>query len=93
MNTERERNIIMTLVGDVAGLRADLQHVMRTLEDIKSTCRSHCEAGKPQEQPLTARLLVAVSAVASAASAIIVALISIIPQTIQVFSDWLKQKP
>ena len=85
---------IINIVGDVSELKADMKHVLRTLGQIQETCKRNCErAVAPQETAITAKLMLAVGAVASAASAVVVAFISVIPGTISALTAWFQQKP
>ncbi len=85
---------IMELVKDVAGIQSDMKHVMKMLNQIQETCKRNCErAVAPQEATMTAKLMLVVGGVASAASAVVVALISAIPPTITAIAGWFQQKP
>ncbi len=85
---------IMDLVKDVSGIKADMIHVLHALAEIKETCKRNCErAVVPQEPTITAKLMLVVGGVASAASAVVVALISAIPPTITAIAGWFQQKP
>lgn len=85
---------IINIVGDVSELKADMKHVLRTLEQIQATCKRNCDrALEPQEPSITAKLMLVVGGVASAVSAVVIALISAIPPTISAISAWFQQKP
>lgn len=85
---------IINIVGDVSELKADMKHVIRSLGQIQATCKINCErAVAPQEHAFTAKLLLVVGGVASAASAVVVAVISIVPATITAVTGWFQQKP